>query len=240
MRRLVTACLLAVFSSNALADENRGFFVEADVGQPRYDVSRQDLDHMVWLTFGGLGIPVAITSSTVDDGGSSWWLVSGWRLSPDLAVEVGYRDLGSAKYRASAMPSNPSTMPILAASADISSRGPTLAVAGFAPIGSKFDVHGRLGVYFADTTMRLGVSGTNSGRTSYFDATAGHSGRSQDLFGGIGAAFYFSKRLAVSLDYSLLKDVGDGEGPLFKGVGDTDVTGKRDIDSVTVGLRYAF
>lgn len=240
MRRLVTACLLVLTSSNALADENRGFFVEADVGQPKYDVSQQNLDEMAQLTFGGIGIPAAITSSTVDDGGSSWWLVSGWRFLPSLAVEVGYRDLGSVKYRASATTSNPSTMPILAASADISSKGPTLAVAGFAPIGNKFDVHARLGVYFADTTMRLDVLGTNSGGTENFDAWASHSGRSHDLFGGIGAAFHFSKRLAVSLDYSLLKDVGDGEGPLFKGVGDTYVTGKRDIDSVTVGLRYAF
>ena len=128
----------------------------------------------------------------------------------------------------------------MAGAADISSKGPTLAVAGFAPIGNKFDVHGRLGVYFADTGMRLDVSGTNSAGTFTFDAWDDHSGRSHDLFGGIGAAFHFSKRLAVSLDYSLLKDVGDGEGPLFKGVGDTYVTGKRDIDSVTVGLRYAF
>jgi len=223
VKKFLIAGSLALVSVNAMADENRGFYLNANFGQAKYDISQQDLDDVARLAFEANGVSVLGADSTFDDKGSSWSLSGGYRFSRYLAVEVGYLDLGSAEYRANELVSVPGIGLMDATiGVDISAKGPTVAAAGFAPIGEKFDVHGRLGVFFSDTTLDVGVG---IGGVTQSDNL---SANSQDFFAGIGAAYHLTKNFAASLDYSLFKDVGDKQ------------TGEGDIDSLTLGLQYTF
>jgi OmpA-OmpF porin, OOP family len=224
VKKLLIAGSLALASASAVADAERGFYLNASFGQAQYDISQQDLDDVALLAFESAGVTVLDADSTFDDEGSPWSIGGGYRFSRYLAVEVGYLDLGSAEYRAAGTVFVPgvgvvdSTLGL-----DISAKGPTLAALVTAPLGEKFDVHGRLGMFFADTTFELGIG------LDTFDESDEFSANSEDFFAGVGAAYHFTPNFAASIDFSLFKDVGDDEE-----------TGEGDIDSLTLGLQYTF
>jgi OOP family OmpA-OmpF porin len=224
MKSYVIAGALALVALDAVADENRGFYLNAGVGQAKYDISQQDLDDVALAAFQSNSVIVISSNSSYDDKGSAWSLAGGYRFSPYVAVEVGYMDLGSTDYRATGPVFVPgagivnSTINI-----ELSAKGPTVAAAGYAPLNEKFDVHGHLGMFFSDTTFDFGVG------LSTVSQSGSVSGRSEDFFAGVGAAFHFTKNFALSLDYSAFKDVGD-----------ENETGEGNIDSLHLSVQYTF
>jgi OmpA-OmpF porin, OOP family len=223
VKKFVIAASLALVSATALADENRGFYMNGNFGQSQFDVSQEELDAIALAAFEDNGLIVQDADSSLDDSGSAWSISGGWRFSRYIAVEVGYLDLGSSKYAADGTVFVPTVGVVPAATTiDISVEGPTVAAVAFAPIGEKFDVHGRLGMLFADTTFDFGVSLGNVTETDDFSSS------SEDFFGSIGGAYHFTPNLAASLDYSL-----------FSGIGDED-SAEGDVDSITLGLQYTF
>jgi OmpA-OmpF porin, OOP family len=226
-RNLVRAVLglgfFAATINSASADEVSGWYFGLRGGQSQLDISKDALDETVVFAFEDAGASVLSGSSSLDDSGTAWSLFGGYRLSQYFAVEAGYQDLGAASYRSSGtigIPGIPAIFPATA-SADIEASGFTLAGVGSIPVGKSFDVHGRLGVLFADTeaSLSVGVAG-ETGSESF-------SGSSQDVFYGVGAALHFGTNWSISLDYLMFKDVGDEEE-----------TGEGDIDSLTLGVIY--
>jgi hypothetical protein len=221
VKKFLMAGSLALLSGSALAEQDRGFYLNANFGQAQYDISQDDLDAVALGAFEANGVTVIDADSSLDDEGSPWSLSGGYRFSRYLAVEVGYLDLGTAKYDATGAVSLPvigivdTTLGI-----DISAKGPTVAAVAYAPIGEKFDVHGRLGMFFADSSFDIGVA---------LDAVTDSeeiSENSEDLFASIGAAFHFTPNFAASLDFTLFQDVGDEI--------------ETDVDSLTLGVQYTF
>lgn len=98
--------------------------------------------------------------------------------------------------------------------------GRSRPAASHAPIGEKLDVHGRLGMFFADSSFDFSVG--------LDDVSEGDeiSQSSEDFFASIGAAFHFTPNFAASLDFTLFKDVGEEL--------------ETDVDSLTLGLQYTF
>jgi len=104
-------------------------------------------------------------------------------------------------------------------SGEVSSKGPMLSVIGTIPLQKRWEVFGRLGLFYADTTIDLdakisGVAGSSS-----------VSARSTDWALGIGGALNLSRRFSIRLEYQKLKNVGD-----------PDQTGESDVDVVDLGL----
>jgi OmpA-OmpF porin, OOP family len=224
VKKLLIASSLAMVSANAMADETNGFYVNAGFGQAQYDIAQQDLDDVALAAFESAGLTVIDADSSFDDKGSAWSLAGGYRFSRYLALEVGYLDLGSSEYRAAGPVFVPGVGIVDGSmGVDISAKGPTVAAAAFLPLGQKFDLHGHLGMFFSDTTLDIGVSLDDESESDEVSA------KSRDVFAGVGAAFHLTQTFAVSLDYSVFKDVGD-----------ENETGEGDIDSLRLGIQYKF
>ncbi|HEY8509756.1 MAG TPA: outer membrane beta-barrel protein [Steroidobacteraceae bacterium] len=221
---MAAGAALALISLPAAAADT-GFYISGNFGQAQYgDLSQDEFDEVTDIVLSELGVTLLNGGSSLDDEGSPWSLVAGWRFSPYFALEAGYVNLGTAEYRASGTVFIPGIGSVNGGfGVDISAKGPLVAVAGFAPLGERFDVHGRLGLLFADTEFDVTVSLEGLSESDSFSAS------SQDVFFGIGASFHFTDNLSASLDYSLFQDVGD-----------EDETGESKVDAITLGLTYRF
>lgn len=225
MKKTILASTLIAFSVASFADENTGFYLSANLGQAKYDVSKDDLDELAVGSFESAGATVLDGSSTFDDKGTPWSIVGGYRFGSYIGAEIGYLNLGEAQYRSQGEIIPPGTFTVTDATLDLdlSARGPTLALVGFLPLSERFDLQARAGVFFADTTIDIAAS-VGGGR-----ATDDFSADSQDFYFGIGATFYVTSQFALALDYTTFKDVGDEEE-----------TGEADVDSLTAGIIYRF
>jgi hypothetical protein len=87
------------------------------------------------------------------------------------------------------------------------------------PLRERWEVFGRLGLFYSDTTLAVAASILNASSSSSVSA------RSTDSVLGIGGAFNLSRRFTIRLEYQKLKDVGD-----------PDQTGEGDVDVVNLGL----
>ncbi len=209
---------LSMASAASWADEVGGWYFGVTGGQAKGDVSKADFDEEVLSAFDLMGAPVFSGTSSLDDSDTSFSLFGGYRISEYFSVEAGYVDLGTEKYRASGLiaPSVPATF-----SAEFESKGFTAAAIGAVPIGHSFDVHGRAGIYFADSEV--------SGRATIGSSvgTSSLSANSQDFFYGLGVGMQVGQNWSFSLDWQQFKDVGD-----------EDKTGETDVDRLSLGVTY--
>lgn len=213
--------LAMAVSMPAAAETAQGWYFGVSPGQSQYDINKGELDAVVLDAFAGQGLPVASGSSSLEDSDMAWSIFGGYRFSPYLAVEAGYSDLGTAEYRSSG------TIDVLGVQVpanfdiDFETNGFTVAGIGTAPLGDMFDVHARLGMFFADS--EVGLSSTVA------DVSVGDSlsASSQELFYGVGAAMDFGANWSLSLDWQQYKDVGE-----------EDETDETDVNSITLALIF--
>lgn len=218
-------CALAGAAS-VTAAENAGWYVGFSAGQSTTDdIDQDELDFVVEEAFWDAGYPVISGSSTLDDKGTSWSIFAGYRFNPYFAVEGGYLKLGDIQYRSSGLVDPPGAATSAPASFDFDyeSKGLTLAAVGSVPLGQAFDVHGRLGVFFADTEL------TATANISGGIGTDSVSASTQETFVGIGVGFKFTERLGLNLDWTRYGNVGDEEE-----------TGEANVDDLSLSLVFRF
>lgn len=214
--------LLSMASATSWA-EGTGWYFGLTGGQAEADLSKAEIDDIVLDAFVVAGAPVSNGSSTLDDSDTSFSLFGGYRFSPYFAVEAGYVDFGTAEYRASGVIDPIGPQPSVAAnmSQDVELSGFTAAALGSMPIGNAFDVHGRVGILFADTEVTVSASVPTLSASDSFSAD------SQDFFFGLGVGFELGQNWAFSLDWQQFKDVGD-----------EDETGETDVNRLSLGVIY--
>jgi OmpA-OmpF porin, OOP family len=214
---------LSMVSAASWAEQRAGWYFGVTGGQAEAaDLDQAVLDEIVLDTFAFIGAPVTSGTSSLDDSDTSFSLFGGYRVSEYFAVEAGYVDFGTAKYRASGVIDPVGPQPPLAASysADFEVAGFTAAAIGAVPLANAFDLHGRLGVLFADMEI------TESATMSFSSAQESYSTDSQDFFYGLGVGLQVGQNLSLSLDWQQFKDVGDDE------------TGTTDVNSLSLGVIY--
>jgi OOP family OmpA-OmpF porin len=213
-------------ANTALAQQGvPGWYVAASVGESKIDEDREALDAEFLFLLAELGATANFTSSSLEDSDTAFALLGGYRFSRYFAIEGGYQDLGAFSYQAEggiSFPFPPGVFPV-STSIDVESSGFTLAGVGSLPLGESFDVHGKVGVFFADTESSVGAAIAGGGE-AFSDSAS-----SQELFYGVGGAFHSAGAWSVSLDYQLFKDVGDDE-----------TTSEADVDLLSLGLSYRF
>lgn len=221
--RLALGMALATTSAAALAEAQTGWYFGISGGQAQPDIDQEEFDILVEDTFDAVGFPLNSGSSTLDDSDMSWAAYGGYRFSQYLAVEGSFIDFGTAEYRASGTVNPPGPVASVPASysADFEVSGFSAAAVGTLPLGQMFDLHGRLGILFADTEI--------SENASIADASADetYSANTQEVFYGIGAGLQLGERWALSLDWQQFKDVGD-----------EDDTGETDVDRLSLGVTF--
>jgi len=202
--------------------EGGGWYFGVTGGQAEADLNKVEFDDLAIFAFESNGADVLSGSSTLDDSDTSFSLFGGYRVSEYFAVEAGYVDFGTMKYRSTGVVDPMGLPPASAAfSADVEAAGFTVAAIGSIPIGNSFDVHGRAGVLFADTEFTVSAA--------MLDASASDSvsENSQDFFYGIGVGLQVGPNWSFSLDWQQFKDVGD-----------EDETGESDVNRLSLGVIY--
>lgn len=214
---------LSMASSASWAEDGGGWYFGVTGGQAEAaDLSKAQLDDIAVFAFESNGAAVLSGSSSLEDSDTSFSLFGGYRISEYFAVEAGYVDFGTAEYRSSGvvdpigLPPAPATYGI-----DFEVAGFTAAAVGAVPVSQSFDLHGRLGVLFADAEISQRASVSSSVASDRFSAD------SQDLFYGVGAAFHLGQNWSFSLDWQQFKDVGDD-----------DETGETDVNRLSLGVIY--
>ncbi|HKQ25592.1 MAG TPA: outer membrane beta-barrel protein [Burkholderiales bacterium] len=193
LRVVLTLALGIFFTPMAQA---AGGFAGGGFGQTKVDIEC-DLD---------------ITCSS-DDSDSGFKIFGGYQFNPNFAFEVGYYDLGEAKLSGTDSFLGSTT-------ATIEASGFNFALVGSIPLGERFELMAKAGIFRWD----LDVSATSSVFGSGSDSETGF-----DPMFGIGAAFNFSKNLGLRVEYEKFLDVGD-----------EDTTGESDVDFLSASIVFRF
>ncbi|MBB6093152.1 OOP family OmpA-OmpF porin [Povalibacter uvarum] len=222
--RLALGLSLAMALSTAATAQEANWYVGIQGGQSKADLDQDEFDALTVDVFSQFGNFVGGDSS-LDDGDTTWSIFGGFRVNQYIAFEAGYLDLGSPSYRADVSFEPFGVPPAIDAFMDIefNATGFTTAFIGSLPLGEMFDLHGRLGIFFSETELKLRVGDDQGSEGDKL------SGDDTDIFYGAGAAMHFGPSWSVSLDYQLYKDVGN-----------EDETGETDVDSVTLAAIYRF
>lgn len=234
-QRLRAACVVAGLSmawgGSALAD---GFYFGLSGGVTSVDVSKNDFDELFTEELSAEFAPNFAffdVESTLDDSDKGWGLQVGYRWGRYIAAEVGYVDLGEARYESQlqfqAVPSQPSGVIVTDADIRFQSTGPTVSLLGMFPINEQFDLHARAGLYFGDTRARVRSVIVVPQNVPGAAVSREVKSSSSDLFFGVGATWNINDSYSVRVEYQRFADVGD-----------SDEIGEADVDLITVGFLF--
>lgn len=206
MKKFLLAGLLYLGSTAAMAADS-GLYFDISLGQSSIkDVDRAFFDDV----FQGLTF-----ASQFDDKGSAWSAAVGYKPLPYVAAELAYVDLGTVQYRA-----NFSSGELY--KAKLQARGPAIAAIGIFPIGSKFEVSGRVGWFFANGSIEEYATDFST-----YTATGYGETDSRGLFFGGGAAFNATERFAIRVGWQRYKNVGNYENI------------ESDVDVLSLGFTFS-
>ena len=139
--------VLLLMPLGAYADE--GFFVGGSIGSAELS---EDFD--------GLNI---------DTDATSFRIIGGWRFNKYFAVEGGYHDFGDFEQQID-LNGTPAT-------ASLSADGFTLGVGGYLPLGERFSLLGRFGMFFWDGNAEINnvSQATPEDSNPYFGVGVGYA-----------------------------------------------------------------
>ena len=190
MTKLMMAVVLGLASSIALA-QDAGFYAGGHIGQSNF---RSSCDGIA-----GPGV-------TCDDEDTAWKVLGGYQFNRNLAAEVGYADLGEVSARG----------PGGTAGAEASAL--ELVGVGMLPLGERFSLYGKAGIY----------RGEVDGRVDTFALTGGASETNNDITYGVGARFDLTQRVALRAEWQRYPEIGGPD------------TGEDDIDVLSLGALFRF
>lgn len=162
-----------------------------------------------------LGFDNASTSS--DDKATAFRAFGGYRFNRYFAAELGYVDLGRYELRSTVAPAGTldSSMRI---------RGADLSALGLLPIGDRFTLFGRVGVLGARTQSSF----SSTGSVRLLGDSGNESERSSGVLYGAGVMADVASNLAVRIEYTEHRKLGD------------DLSGEFKARSITAGVQYRF
>lgn len=202
--------IAALFICITLPAVAGNFYVVGSAGQSDFDINKSPIDSA--LTSAG----ATNLSSNTDTKGSAYKLQLGYQINPYFGIEGGYIDLGKASYTASATQGN--------ANVEWKAKGFNLSAVGTYPINDKFSIFGKVG------TIRSKVDANASGTIVSVGAlSASASANKWNLTYGAGAGYTLSKQFGIRVEYER-----------FDKLGDSDKTGKSDVNLISAGIVYSF
>lgn len=207
MKRLT---LIALLASASIAPAFAGdVYVLGAVGQSKFSADKGAIDQE--LVHAG----ATSLASSLDENDTAYKIQLGYQLTPNLAIEGGYVDLGKAGYSASYTGG--------AAQGSVKASGINIAALGILPLNDSFSVFARLGTIRAKveaSASATGPGGAASGSVSSTDWKANW---------GIGASYNVTRQFGVRLEYEQ-----------FHKLGDSGTTGEGDVNLLSLGLSWKF
>jgi hypothetical protein len=190
-----------------IASAQEGPYFGLFLGKGSIDISRSDLNQIASNLTQQIGGTAPTGTSDLNDMDSIWGAQIGYRFNRWVAAEVGYVDLGKAHYEASLVADFGAGNEAFGMRGRFTSSGPTVAVLGILPLGERFDIYGRGGVYFADTRFRFVADFAGIDDDQSVENKAG----TQELFGGVGFQWNINQDWGVRAEGTYFLDVGDDD-----------------------------
>ena len=179
--------------SISTAHAEGSWYVGFGAGQSNFDIDTGALDSAA--IDAGFG---SSDTSVRDDSDTAWKFFGGYRFNENMAVELGYVDLGEASTR------TVTTGPNATIDADVDVSAVTLAVLGIYPINESFEVFGKVGAYRWDSD---GKAVTTAGG----GASVSESDDGVDPMLGLGVSWNATENFAIRAEYEYFSDAGDDD-----------------------------
>jgi OOP family OmpA-OmpF porin len=207
MRRIhVWASLTALVIAQAAAADDSGFYLGAGVGLAQTGNTSR---------LGVADLPL-LTGKTHDDD-TTWGVAAGYRINQNIAIEVGYVDLGEITSEVT----DATGATDARAASGFSADGVTLALIGTFPLGN-WEPYLKAGLLSSNTVLEFAGSaaGGNFG--------ARITNEDEDALYGIGVSYAVSESLRIYLDLTYLMEVGESD------------TGRSDYLNPSAGAIWRF
>ena len=218
---LAGAIAMAASVSSAQAAQV-GFYIGGQYGQTEKETVIQDFDAFAAQIYDNFGFTITSGTSSLDDSFNGYGFYGGYRFTPHLAVEGGYLDLGSFKYR-SRVSGDIGGVPSTAAfNYDGETSGITVSALGVLPLSYRWEVYGRAGALFASNTASVYYADIQGPARTEF------SENSVDLLAGVGTSFNFLEIYDLRLEFMRVFDAGD------------EAIGEGDADMISIGISVVF
>ncbi len=211
LRTCLAATALA-FAASAHAGGFDGPYVALSAGSSQFKTDKGQIDNAL------TGAGVQSLSSSLDDTDTGYKIDLGYQYNPNFAFELGYVDLGKAKYSATGTIGGSAA----SGSGTVKASGVTMSLLGIAPINDAFSVFGRIGVI--DAKVQVQASAASAGGSASGSASATKPKWNY----GIGASYNVTRGFAVRAEYEVFNSLGD------------EHTGKGNVDLLSVGLVVRF
>ena len=174
MKQLIGMIAALLLALPAAAQNLGGFYIGGGLGQSD---AKDACDGI-----GGPGV-------SCDSEDTAWRLFGGYQLSPNVAFELGYAELGEVS----------ATTPGGSASAEAWAF--ELSALGMLPLAERFSLYGKAGLYYAEVDSR------SSGVLGSFSASEDNS----DFTFGAGVQFDMTRNVALRGEWQRYMDMGGGE-----------------------------
>jgi len=147
--------------------------------------------------------------------GTTWAINGGYELTPNWALEVGYKSLGTA------------TIQSISFGLDISTNAFYINGLGIYPLTNKWDIFAVVGVNFANSNSTARVL-TLDDNFMLTDLIIGGDESATEFVYGLGVKYQLTDRLGIRLSYNVNDNINFDE--------DVDI----DIDTISIGLQIQF
>jgi OOP family OmpA-OmpF porin len=223
---IAAVALAAVASIPAAQAAQPGFYIGGFYGQSDKDSDIQD-----YRTYAATRIyPSPVVQLTVesltdslDTKDSAFGFFAGYRFNSYFAVEGGYMDLGSVKYRAKPRGNITGVPTDATLNFDSSTAGLNLSALGIWPLSYRWEVYGRAGALFSSNDFSIYYNDVEQDpRRDQF------SNSDVDFYAGIGTSFNFLEIYDVRLEYQHILDAGDKN------------TDEADANVISIGITVMF
>lgn len=222
-RAALLALGFSAFAAPAAQAAEAGFYVGGYYGETSRDANIAPFDADGQDIYDFFGFTASQTSSKIDKKDSAYGFTAGYRLTPYIAFEGGYVDLGSVSYRAVSQGNFDDGAATLNLNVDSETSGIALSALGILPIGYSWEFYARGGVLVATSKLKTFVTdGAGSARDVFSETTT-------DFLAGVGASMAFLEIYGLRLEYQRVFSAGN----------DTSLSGD-DIDMVSLGVTVAF
>lgn len=217
------ALLAMLWSGRAMAQEGGAVYVGGNYAYTLTTYDRSALNDALTNAVAASGAGLALKASYLDSKQISWSADVGYMVSPYFSIEASYLDLGTLKYFARGTESSIFASASFATRVDITSRGPTLALVGVAPMTNDWYLNARVGAYESKTTsdVRSVIDGNV--------LVGSDSESSTDVLAGAGTAYVLGAHWIFRLDYLYLNQIKE------------KLLGKPySVNLLTAGVAYTF
>ena len=200
---------IALIAFTATVASAEGVYVVGEVTHSMASLDSASFDNLLTLN-GATGLSSASTGKS-----NKWRLQGGYQFSPNLAVEGGYIDFGTASYQAAYNGG--------AAQGTLKAGGLDAAALFSLPLNERISVFGKAGIVAATVKSSLAA-----GAPAALASGSASSTVVRPLL-GFGANFNLTETVGLRLDYDHVSNLGN-----------SSTTAKMSANMLSVGLAYHF